>query len=318
MSSVYRQYEVESYLAYGEPSEHRVRVRPCAGQGLDTNMNVRCSVKMRDQHPVGTRFKLRAKLTSMKDGRPFLHAPYSWPYEVVASRGGKGVSATALRRAEDVSANKQRPRQQQVAYDPTLVSIEKLAISGTRVERVHGEEYVVTPRFYSVCDRNLSRKGAWLLELYEKLLSRAHGDDQRVTIVTAALAPADSPPRMASLTRQSIMIVPGMLGKYRGMPYAHVSFREAQSFGGRRTAVRGGKDVLPEWFLERYSRRLRLRKTVQGRVQSDHKAVKHLTKYHDNKQVVVFDAWDDEQFIRLFLLTRIYAADKGFKLASVD
>jgi len=92
----YREYIIESYLAVGEPSAHRVRAKPCPGQGLSTSLNVRCSSQMRTSHPVGTKFKVRAKLTNREGHGEFLHAPYDWPYVVVSDREAKGFIKRAF------------------------------------------------------------------------------------------------------------------------------------------------------------------------------------------------------------------------------
>lgn len=199
-------------------------------------------------------------------------------------------------------------------YNPADVSIQKLPIKGVRTDRVHGKEYRVKPRFYAVNDRNLKVPGEWTVELHAKLVERNNGSAQEVTIVKVALAPLRTTIRMASLTRQSIMIVPATQGRYEGLPYAHVSFREVQSFGGRQTATRGEKDALPSWFPKSYARRLRLRATVQGKIQSDDIVGKRLGRFHDIKQVLVFDEWDDEEFIRFFFLLRVFSAEQGFTL----
>lgn len=86
MTDDYREYIIETYHALGEPSHQKVRARLCAGQGVPTSLKVRCSTPMRKTHPVGTKFKIRAKLTDREGGGEFLHAPYDWPYVVVSDR----------------------------------------------------------------------------------------------------------------------------------------------------------------------------------------------------------------------------------------
>jgi hypothetical protein len=201
-------------------------------------------------------------------------------------------------------------------YEPRKVSVERLTLKGVRVDRVHGKEYLVAPRYYRVKDGNLKASGDWTIELHRKLVERSSGTEQEVTIVRALMAPLRSSVRMASLTRQSIMIVPATKGAYRERPYAHVSFRPVQTQGGRRTASRGQKGTLPEWFQRIYGRRIRLRATVQGKIESESAVGRRLSKFHDIKQVVVFDDWIDEDFIRFFFVVRIYAADLGFTYES--
>ena len=201
-------------------------------------------------------------------------------------------------------------------YDPKLVLIEKLPLRGVRVDRVHGKEYLISPRYYLVRDKNIGTPGDWTIELHKKLVERVNSDVQEVTIVRAAMAPPKASIRMASLTRQSIMIVPATRGRYQGRAYAHISFRPVQTHGGRRTAARGQKDALPDWFSRIYGRRIRLRATVQGKIRSDNVVGRRLSKFHDMKQVVTFDEWRDEDFIRFFFVVRVYAADLGFTFES--
>jgi hypothetical protein len=203
-------------------------------------------------------------------------------------------------------------------YDRNRVSIEKLPIEGIRIDRIHGKQYRVAPRFYAVKDGNLRTKGTWTIELHAKPVERSDGSVHEATVVKVALAPRHASIRMASITRQSIMIVPATRGKYAGLPYAHVTFREPDAFGGKRTASKGDKNALPDWFVRHYGRRIRLRETVQGKIQSEDVVGARLSKFHDIKQVVAFDAWEDEQFIRLFFLMRIFSAERAFKFDSLS
>ena len=47
----YQNIAIESFVNPGEPSGASVRARPLPGQGLDTNMRVECSSKMRKNYP---------------------------------------------------------------------------------------------------------------------------------------------------------------------------------------------------------------------------------------------------------------------------
>lgn len=82
MKDAYQQIVVESYRHTGGGSAHSIRCRPIAGQGLPTNLNVECSSVMRNSHPVGTRFRIQAKVTD-REGTPFVYTHHNWPWEVV-------------------------------------------------------------------------------------------------------------------------------------------------------------------------------------------------------------------------------------------
>ena len=85
-SSEYKEVIVETYSAsraLGDTGRSKIRVRPIAGQGMDTNLKVECSKKMREMYPVGTKFKLSLKTIAPENNRKFLYAHFNAPYEVL-------------------------------------------------------------------------------------------------------------------------------------------------------------------------------------------------------------------------------------------
>lgn len=80
--SHYRYFVIETYENKGEPSSKKVRARPLIGQGVSAQLNVECSVAMREAHPPGTLFKVDCKVTD-REGTSFLYRHFSWPYQVV-------------------------------------------------------------------------------------------------------------------------------------------------------------------------------------------------------------------------------------------
>ena len=79
---MYRYVLIQSYLAQGEQSKHRMRARPLAGQGLDTSMRVECSAKMIEAHPEGTIFKVVAKIKDT-EREPHVYTSWQWRYETL-------------------------------------------------------------------------------------------------------------------------------------------------------------------------------------------------------------------------------------------
>jgi hypothetical protein len=80
----YQYVIVESYLPENTSGLHgKVHIRPIEGQGLDTNMHVQCSKELSDikHFPIGTQFKIKAKITERLGGKPFLYSSYKWAYE---------------------------------------------------------------------------------------------------------------------------------------------------------------------------------------------------------------------------------------------
>jgi len=84
MDREYRDVVIETYRNQGEASSSAIRARPIAGQGLSTSMKVECSSKMRDTHPPGTLFRVRAKVISREGGPDFLYTNHAWKYQVIS------------------------------------------------------------------------------------------------------------------------------------------------------------------------------------------------------------------------------------------
>lgn len=85
-SSEFKEVIVETYSAsraLGDTGRSKIRVRPIAGQGMDTNLKVECSKKMREMYPAGTKFKLSLKTIVPENNREFLYAHFNAPYEVL-------------------------------------------------------------------------------------------------------------------------------------------------------------------------------------------------------------------------------------------
>lgn len=76
---------VETYRSVGEGSSASIRARPVEGQGYPRTMKVECSKKMRHSYPVGTKFKITAKVTDKEGGTKFLYTNFNWKYEVVST-----------------------------------------------------------------------------------------------------------------------------------------------------------------------------------------------------------------------------------------
>lgn len=80
----YVMVEVESYISDRTSGLHgKVHIRPCAGQGYPANMHVECSKDLSRKHPLGTRFRIRAKLTDREGGGEFLYSYFGWKYLVI-------------------------------------------------------------------------------------------------------------------------------------------------------------------------------------------------------------------------------------------
>ncbi|WP_413728471.1 hypothetical protein [Sodalis sp. RH19] len=78
---------VESFIPNKKSGKHgKIHIRPVSGQSnYPPSLQVECSKQLSDTklHPVGTKFKIRAKLTDREDGGEYLYSSYRWAYEVV-------------------------------------------------------------------------------------------------------------------------------------------------------------------------------------------------------------------------------------------
>lgn len=76
---------VESYKPKVNRGYHgEVHIKPVAGQEPYTeDMHVACSKVLSEDYKVGTRFKLKAKITSNEGSKPFAYSHYTWPFEVL-------------------------------------------------------------------------------------------------------------------------------------------------------------------------------------------------------------------------------------------
>lgn len=81
--SQYEQVVVETYEARKPGKSSLIHVRPIKDQPFPTAMDVECSRSMRKNYPVGTKFRIWAKVTDREGGKPFLYSHFDWPYEVV-------------------------------------------------------------------------------------------------------------------------------------------------------------------------------------------------------------------------------------------
>lgn len=80
--------EVESYVPDQKGGLHgRVHIRPLAGGKYSPDLHVECSKGLSDtkRHPIGTTFRIKAKLTDREGGGEFLYSYWGWDYEVVSS-----------------------------------------------------------------------------------------------------------------------------------------------------------------------------------------------------------------------------------------
>ncbi|MBU2030037.1 MAG: hypothetical protein KKG69_05690 [Alphaproteobacteria bacterium] len=88
----YEPVEVESYFPVSTSGLHgKVHIRPVAGGNYPTTMHVECSKDISRLHPVGSRFRIMAKLTDRLGKGEFLYSSWRWPYTVLFEPEGAGT-----------------------------------------------------------------------------------------------------------------------------------------------------------------------------------------------------------------------------------
>ena len=80
----YKLVVVESFEPKDRNGRHgKIHVRPVPGQPFPTTLSVECSKRLSTDYPVGTRFRIWAKLTDREGGGQFLYSFHGWKYEVL-------------------------------------------------------------------------------------------------------------------------------------------------------------------------------------------------------------------------------------------
>jgi len=75
---------VESYIPENTSGLHgSVHIRPVKNEKFPQSIKVECSKKLSKNHPVGTKFKIQAKLTDREGSGDYLYSSYRWSYEVL-------------------------------------------------------------------------------------------------------------------------------------------------------------------------------------------------------------------------------------------
>lgn len=98
-SGLYCTVVVESFVPNDKGARHGlVHIRPIPGQVFAPALFVECSKRLMDtsRYPLGTKFKLSAKLTDRQGGTPFLYA-YHGDADVVVTDPDASAFVAGLR-----------------------------------------------------------------------------------------------------------------------------------------------------------------------------------------------------------------------------
>lgn len=86
MKAEYQMIKVESYYESGSGLHGIVHIRPLPNQSpFETWMRVECSKLLMDEkvYKLGTKFLIKAKITSREGGTPFIYSSYAWSHKVI-------------------------------------------------------------------------------------------------------------------------------------------------------------------------------------------------------------------------------------------
>jgi len=90
MAKVNEPYEyliVESYRPEKTSGLHgAVHIRPAKKEKYPQSIHVECSKTLSNNYPVGTKFKLKVKLTDRKGGGKYLYSYYKWSFEAFTDK----------------------------------------------------------------------------------------------------------------------------------------------------------------------------------------------------------------------------------------
>lgn len=76
---------VESFISTDTTGRHGlIHIRPVPGQEpFMTDMFVECSKELTNFYPLGTKFRIKAKITNKEGGTPYIYSHYTWSYIVL-------------------------------------------------------------------------------------------------------------------------------------------------------------------------------------------------------------------------------------------
>jgi hypothetical protein len=81
----YQYIIVESFVPSDNKGRHGpIHIRPLPNQEpFESTLFVECSKRLSYDYPIGTKFRIKAKITSSAGGTQFVYSHYTWPFEVI-------------------------------------------------------------------------------------------------------------------------------------------------------------------------------------------------------------------------------------------
>lgn len=207
-----------------------------------------------------------------------------------------------------------------VVYDPDLVKVSKLPISGSRVERKRSKYTIVLPRYYQVIDRNFGTSEPFIIEVTDSMENQDDDTDTEPgVVVQLMLAPSRLPKRVAAVSQLAIKFNrPKALSRRKGA-YAAVTFRRPFVWGGLKKVGVQSFGRLPSWFtspLEANFSSLRGMLTDKEYVLLGSR--NQVPMNLDFVLTVYFPVWDESKFVAYYMINRVFAAFQKYVFVDTE
>jgi hypothetical protein len=151
-----------------------------------------------------------------------------------------------------------------------------------------------TEFFYEAKDENFAHLNRWTFRV--QIPDDAYGD----IIVQPVKTPARSV--WTVLGRRSIVFPRATKAGYKSFAYCKINLADPSGHKNKTGTRRGDRADFPQWF-EKFSRRMRLKKTITTTRANDY-----------NAQVIVAKRDDHRFMIEIFFALKVWVMEEGFKL----
>lgn len=207
-----------------------------------------------------------------------------------------------------------------VVYDPKLIQVSKLPISGSRVERRGNEYTVVSPRYYQVVDRNFGTSEPFIIEVADS--NENQDDDSDVepgVVVQLMLAPSRLPKRVAAVSQLTSKFNHPKARSRRKGAYAAVTFRRPLVWGGLKKVGVQSFGTLPSWFTTPLHGNFSgLRGMLTDKQYIILGSKNQVPMNLDFVLTVYFPVWDESKFVAYYMINRVFAAYQKYVFVSTE
>lgn len=196
-------------------------------------------------------------------------------------------------------------------YDQRKVTVTKSDYAGAYVDRARSEYTIIRPRYYEVVDLNFGTKKRFLVEITNSKRRRDDEGDDGATHARLVFAPIEMPMRVLAVSQLSCSFSRPGRANLRKRAYAMVTFRRPMIRGGRRVVPAASAKSLPAWFRGCYGKQFVPSYKLN-------KAQKGTSGNLSDMLCVAFPSWDEVEFVKYYMLARVYAAYRQYTFIDPD